>query len=85
MVNAGIVNAHASHFFQPHFRESFRALGRFPRFKNPFKYTHNFPVNHNRPPHHTANRKNVFALSIAYTNTIAFNKTVTRMRYIVSI
>jgi hypothetical protein len=85
MVNTGVVNSQSSSFLPTHFHEFFRALGRFPRLKDPVKYTHNFPVNHNRPPHPAAKRKNVFGFSATYTNAAALNKTVTRMRYIVSI
>ncbi len=85
MVNAGIVNGRASQFFQPHFREFFRASGRFSRLKDPVKYTHNFPVNHETAFHPAARRKNIPAFSGTYANATALNKTVTRMRYIVSI
>jgi hypothetical protein len=46
MVNTGVVNGAASCVRQALFREFFRALGRFPRLWNPFKYIGGFEINH---------------------------------------
>jgi hypothetical protein len=46
MVNAGMVNEPASYFLPPQFCEFFRDSARFPRLKNPVKYTRVFKLNH---------------------------------------
>jgi hypothetical protein len=46
MVNAGMVNASASCFLSAHFGEIFLVFGRFPRFRNPVKYSQRFDINH---------------------------------------
>jgi hypothetical protein len=45
MLNAGMVNAGSSYFPPPLFCESFRVIGRFLRFQNPFKYTRRSRIN----------------------------------------
>jgi hypothetical protein len=45
MVNTHMVNARMRSLILQDFREIFRFFGRFLRFKNPVKYTHNLPVN----------------------------------------
>ena len=47
MVNSGLVNSKPPCFIRPEFCEYFVALGRFPRFKNPVKYSRNFQINQN--------------------------------------
>jgi hypothetical protein len=89
MVNSGMVNAGSSYFSPTAFCESFRVFGRIPRFQNPFKYTRSLRINPKTQPRTAAKlhqgAANLFLFSMPYSDAAGLNKTVTRMRYIVSI
>ena len=49
MVNVRMLNCEPAFVPQPDFREIFRVLGRFPRFKNPVKYIRGWQINQFSP------------------------------------
>jgi hypothetical protein len=49
MVNVRMLNGELACVSQPDFREIFRVLGHFPRFKNPVKYTRGSRINQFSP------------------------------------